>query len=54
MHPNVHSSITYDSQDTHDTVTHTHTYTYMYTHKMEYYTAEKDNENCHLEQHGWT
>ena len=32
----------------------THIYTYMYTHKMEYYTAEKDNENCHLEQYGWT
>ena len=73
MHPNVHSSITYNSQDmeatymsinrlidnediiyiyTH-THTHAHTHTRTHIHTMEYYSAIKNNEICHLQKHQW-
>ena len=29
-------------------------YIYMYVYTMEYYSAIKKNEICHLQKHGWT
>lgn len=51
MHPNVPSSIIYTCQDMEATTDKW--LTVEYTRTMEYYSATKSMEFCHLEQHGW-
>ena len=65
MHPNVHSSITYNSQDTeaiymsvnrlinNKDIKYIHTHTCTHIHTMEYYSAIKKNEISHLQKHQW-
>ena len=57
MHPNVHSSIIYNSQDMEATYVFINTWMdkdvgYIYI--IEYYLAIKRIKSCHLQQHAWT